>query len=151
MPRDSADSGFIDALSHHFPADMFSRADQSYLEEPRGRFQGAAGFVARPRSTEEVSALVKACAEASVGIVPYGGGTGLVAGQIAPEGDEEIPLILSLERMTTIRAVYPQENVLIADAGVILANIQTAAEDVDRLFPLSLASEGSARIGGLLR
>ena len=150
MPRDSADSGFIDALSHHFPADMFSRAEQSYLEEPRGRYQGARGFVARPRSTDEVSALVKACAEAGVGIVPYGGGTGLVAGQIAPEGDAEMPLILSLERMTTIRAVYPQENVLIADAGVILANIQSAAAEVDRLFPLSLASEGSARIGGLL-
>lgn len=150
MPRDSADSGFIDALSHHFPADMFARAEQSYLEEPRGRYQGAGGFVARPRSTEEVSALVEACAEAGVGIIPYGGGTGLVAGQIAPEGEPDMPLILSLERMSTIRAVYPQENVLIADAGVILANIQKAAEDVDRLFPLSLASEGSARIGGLL-
>lgn len=150
MPRDSADSGFIDALSHHFPADMFSRAEQSYLEEPRGRFQGARGYVARPRSTEEVSALVKACGEAGVGIVPYGGGTGLVAGQISPEAEPEMPLILSMERMSEIRAVYPQENVLIADAGVILANIQAAAEEVDRLFPLSLASEGSARIGGLL-
>jgi FAD/FMN-containing dehydrogenase len=85
-----------------------------------------------------------------VGVVPYGGGTGLVGGQIAPEGEPETPLILSLERMTQIRAVYPQENVLIADAGAILANIQDAAAEVDRLFPLSLASEGSARIGGLL-
>ncbi|WP_420380768.1 FAD-binding oxidoreductase [Marivita sp.] len=150
MPRDSADSGFIDALSHHFPADMFSRAEQSYLEEPRGRFQGAQGYVARPRSTKEVSALVKACGEAGVGIVPYGGGTGLVAGQIAPETEPDMPLILSMERMTEIRAVYPQENVLIAEAGAILANIQAAAEEVDRLFPLSLASEGSARIGGVL-
>lgn len=150
MPRDAADSGFIDALSQHFPADMFSRAEQSYLEEPRGRFQGAQGFVARPRNTQEVAALVKACNETGVGVVPYGGGTGLVGGQIAPEGEPETPLILSLERMTQIRAVYPQENVLIADAGAILANIQDAAAEVDRLFPLSLASEGSARIGGLL-
>ena len=150
MPRDAADSGFIDALSQHFPADMFSRAEQSYLEEPRGRFQGAQGFVARPRNTQEVAALVKACHETGVGVVPYGGGTGLVGGQIAPEGEPETPLILSLERMTQIRAVYPQENVLIADAGAILANIQDAAAEVDRLFPLSLASEGSARIGGLL-
>ena len=117
MPRDAADSGFIDTLSQHFPADMFSRAEQSYLEEPRGRFQGAQGFVARPRNTQEVAALVKACNETGVGVVPYGGGTGLVGGQIAPEGDPETPLILSLERMTQIRAVYPQENVLIADAG----------------------------------
>lgn len=150
MPRDSADSSFVERLSSGFPADMFARAEQSYLEEPRGRWQGARGFVARPRSTEEVSDLVKACNEAGVGIVPYGGGTGLVGGQIAPEGEPETPLILSLERMTRIRAVYPQENVLIADAGVILANIQAAAAEVDRLFPLSLASEGSARIGGLL-
>ena len=150
MPRDAADDSFIETLSHHFPADMFARADQSYLEEPRGRFQGMRGYVARPRSTQEVAALVKACGEARVGIVPYGGGTGLVGGQIAPEDDADTPLILSLERMAAIRAVYPQENVLIADAGAILATIQSAAEDVDRLFPLSLASEGSARIGGLL-
>ena len=150
MPRDSADSGFIDALSQRFPADMFTRAEQSYLEEPRGRFQGAQGFVARPRSTAEVSQLVAACNQSGVGIVPYGGGTGLVGAQIAPEGEPNTPLILSLERMTQIRAVYPQENVLIADAGVILANIQSAAAEIDRLFPLSLASEGSARIGGLL-
>src|SRR6056297_1633546 len=129
---------------------MFTRAEQSYLEEPRGRFQGAQGFVARPRSTAEVSQLVAACNESGVGIVPYGGGTGLVGAQIAPEGEPNTPLILSLERMTQIRAVYPQENVLIADAGVILANIQSAAAEIDRLFPLSLASEGSARIGGLL-
>ncbi len=150
MPRDAADSSFIDALASHFPADMFALADQSYLEEPRGRFQGIRGYVARPRSTQEVAALVKACGAAGVGIVPYGGGTGLVGGQIAPEGDSEAPLILSLERMTAIRAVYPQEYVVIAEAGAILATIQAAADDVDRLFPLSLASEGSARIGGLL-
>lgn len=150
MPRDAADSTFIDTLAAQFPDDMFGPADQSYLEEPRGRFQGMRGFVARPRTTEEVAALVKACSDAGVGIVPYGGGTGLVGGQIAPEGEAEAPLILSLERMTAIRAVYPQENVLIAEAGAILATIQSAASDVDRLFPLSLASEGSARIGGLL-
>jgi FAD/FMN-containing dehydrogenase len=150
MPRDSADSSFIEALSGKFPADMFARAEQSYLEEPRGRFQGAQGFVARPRNTEEVSTLVRACSETGVGIIPYGGGTGLVGAQIAPDAEPERPLILSLERMTSIRGVYPQENVLIADAGVILANIQSAAAEVDRLFPLSLASEGSARIGGLL-
>lgn len=150
MPRDSADGAFIDALSAQFPSGLFARAEQRYLEEPRGRFQGAQGFVARPRDTGEVAALVRACSEAGVGLVPYGGGTGLVGGQIAPEGSAETPLILSLERMTAIRAVYPQENVLIAEAGVILSSLQEAALEVDRLFPLSLASEGSARLGGLL-
>lgn len=150
MPRDSADAAFVDRLSAHFPDDMFALADQRYREEPRGRWQGAEGYVARPRSTDEVARLVRACAEAGVGVIPYGGGTGLVGGQIAPAGEAATPLLLSLERMTQIRAVYPQENVLIAEAGVILANLQDAARDADRLFPLSLASEGSARLGGLL-
>ncbi|MFP7570309.1 FAD-binding oxidoreductase [Marivita sp. S2033] len=150
MPRDSADSSFIDRLSNQFPPDTFAQAEQHYLKEPRGRWHGAQGYVARPRTTQEVAALVKACSDAGVGVIPYGGGTGLVGGQIAPEGDGESPLILSLERMTKIRAVYPLENVLVAEAGVILSNVQAAASDVDRLFPLSLASEGSARIGGLL-
>ena len=81
-------------------------------------------------------------------MVPYGGGTGLVGGQITPDGPA--PLLLSLERMTAIRAVHPSENVLVAEAGAILSDVQSAAEANGRLFPLSLASEGSARIGGLL-
>ncbi|WP_373354222.1 FAD-binding oxidoreductase [Pseudoroseicyclus sp. CXY001] len=124
------------------------RADTGpYHEDPRGRWRGR-GPVVAPRSTEEVAEVVRLCAEAGVGIVPYGGGTGLVGGQIMPEGP--VPLVLSLERMQAIRAVYPAENVLIAEAGCVLAEVQAAAEAEGRLFPLSLASEGSARIGGLL-
>ena len=118
-----------------------------YLSEPRGRWTGQ-GLVVAPSSTEEVAAVVKACAQAGVGIVPFSGGTGLVGGQIMPDGP--IPVVLSLDRMSRVRAVYPSENVLVCDAGTILADVQKAAEDVDRLFALSLASEGSARIGGLL-
>lgn len=118
-----------------------------YLSEPRGRWMGQ-GFVVAPSSTEEVAEVVKACAQAGVGIVPYSGGTGLVGGQIMTEG--QMPVVLSLDRMARIREVYPSENVLVCDAGAILADVQRAAEDVDRLFALSLASEGSARIGGLL-
>lgn len=130
------------------PADRFAAAEARYLEEPRGRYAGQSALVAYPRSTEEVAALVRLAAAERVGVVPYGGGTGLVGGQIAPDGPS--PLILSLEKMNAIRAVYPEENVLEAEAGVVLADIQKAAEDVGRLFPLSLASEGSARIGGNL-
>lgn len=86
--------------------------------------------------------------EADVAVVPYGGGTGLVGGQVMPEG--AAPLILSLERMNEIRALYPLENVVVAGAGAILSEVQEAARAQERLFPLSLASEGSARIGGLL-
>lgn len=118
-----------------------------YLVEPRGRWAGQ-GVVVAPANTQEVAAVVAACAKASVGIVPYSGGTGLVGGQVMPDGPR--PVILSLDRMTRIRQVYPSENVLVCDAGVVLADVQAAAQRVDRLFPLALASEGSARIGGLL-
>jgi len=135
-------------LRASLPDDRFAAAEARHLEEPRGRYVGRAGLVATPRSTQEVAMLIKAAGAARVGVIPYGGGTGLVGGQVAPDGP--IPLIISLEKMNGIRQVFPEENVLIAEAGVILADVQSAAEGVDRLFPLSLASEGSARIGGLL-
>lgn len=140
---------FLDTLAKQLPADTLRRPEPRYLEEPRGRYQGQAGAaLALPRSVEEVSILVTACNAARVAVVPYGGGTGLVGGQIMPEGPA--PLILSLERMNRIRAVHPLENVLVAEAGAILADVQAAAEAADRLFPLSLAAEGTARIGGNL-
>ncbi|WP_299611490.1 FAD-binding oxidoreductase [uncultured Tateyamaria sp.] len=136
------------AIRTTLPADRFAEADAAHLHEPRGRYSGQAGLLARPRSTQEVAALVRAASDMRVPIIPYGGGTGLVGGQVAEDGP--VPLILSLEKMSDIRGVYPEENVLIADAGVILADVQAAAAQVDRLFPLSLAAEGSARIGGNL-
>ncbi|MCA0939548.1 FAD-binding oxidoreductase [Salipiger pacificus] len=148
MPLDPADDAFADTLSRALPEGALRRAEPRYLEEPRGRWQGISGWVALPRSVEEVAAIVRACNAARVGLLPYGGGTGLVGGQIAPEGPA--PLILSLERMSAIRATYPEENVLVAEAGAVLADVQAAALAVNRLFPLSLASEGTARIGGLL-
>lgn len=145
----------LNALSADFLAAVESRvpgllreAAPRDLEEPRGRWTGQGRAVACPRSTADVAALVRACAEARVGIVPLGGGTGLVGGQLLPEGPE--PLILSLERMTALRAGYPDENVLVVEAGMILQQVQDEAEKLGRLFPLSLASEGSARIGGVM-
>ncbi len=129
------------------PAAAFKEDDTPYLTEPRGRWAGQ-GLVVAPGSTQEIATVVKACADARIGIVPYSGGTGLVGGQLMPDGPA--PVVLSLERMNRIRDVYPTENVMVCDAGVILADVQKAAKDVGRLFPLSLASEGSARIGGLL-
>ncbi|MDG1118314.1 MAG: FAD-binding oxidoreductase [Flavimaricola sp.] len=143
----SASTEFIASLRGMLPDATFRDATPGYLQEPRGRWSGM-GEVLAPATTEEVAAIVRACAAARVGIVPYGGGTGLVGGQIYPDGP--MPVILSLERMRRIRAVHPTENVLVADGGTILADIQAAAEAEGRLFPLSLASEGSARIGGLL-
>jgi FAD/FMN-containing dehydrogenase len=123
-------------------------ANEAYLEEPRGIWQGQTAYVVKPSSREEVADVLRFANAHGHAVQPYGGGTGLVGGQITPEGPT--PIILSLEKMTRIRAVYPRENIMIAEAGAILADIQAAAEKVDRLFPLSLASEGSARIGGNL-
>ncbi|MEW9919310.1 FAD-binding oxidoreductase [Marimonas sp. MJW-29] len=148
MTLNSADTAFRDRLITELPEDIFRPIEPRYLEEPRGRYAGQDALLALPRTTQEVATLIRHAAAARVGVVPYGGGTGLVGGQIYSEGPA--PLILSLERMNKVRAVFPGENVLIAEAGVILADVQAAADAVDRLFPLSLAAEGSARIGGNL-
>ncbi|QQA44140.1 FAD-binding oxidoreductase [Pelagovum pacificum] len=140
-----ADDDFLSRLD--LPDAAFRETTEAYLKEPRGRYHGK-GRVIAPGSTDEVSRLLRACHEAAVPVVPYSGGTGLVSGQIMESGAK--PVILSLERMSEVRALHLTENVLVADAGCILADVQKAAADVDRLFPLSLASEGSARIGGLL-
>ena len=148
MTRNPVTADFIAGLRTQLPAATFRDLTPSYLEEPRGRYHGHGGLLTAPASTEEVALIVRACNDARVGLVPYGGGTGLVGGQVMEEGPA--PVIMSLERMNAIRGVYPRENVLVAEAGAILAEIQAAAEAEDRLFPLSLASEGSARIGGNL-
>ena len=119
-----------------------------YLVEPRGRWRGHAALVARPADTGAVAEVVRRCAAARVGVIPYGGGTGLVGGQVMERGPA--PIVLSLERMNAIRRIDPAEGAMIVEAGAILAQVRAAAEGADRLFPLALASEGSARIGGLL-
>lgn len=137
-----------DQLSASLPAAVFRDLTPAYLEEPRGRYKGRDGLLLAPGSAQEVSTIVKACNAARVGIIPYGGGTGLVGGQVSDAGPA--PVILSLERMTAIRDVNPLENVLVCEAGAILQSVQEAAEAEGRLFPLTLASQGSARIGGNL-
>jgi FAD/FMN-containing dehydrogenase len=144
MRLNPADAAFAAGL----PAAVVSPAEPRFLEESRGRVLGIGAFVARPRDVAEVAAIVRACAAARVGIVPYGGGTGLVLGQVMSEGPA--PLILSLERMAAVRGLWPEEGVLVAEAGAVLADVQAAAEGAGRVFPLSLASQGSARIGGLM-
>lgn len=139
----------IDAdLTAALPGIDLIPATETYLEEPRGRFHGQALAVARPRTPQEVAQIVRLAARTGQPLVPYSGGTGLVGGQISQDGPA--PIVISLERMATIRAVYAEEAVLVAEAGAILQTVQSAAEEAGLLFPLSLASEGSARIGGLL-
>ena len=135
-------------LAAMLPEGVLRPVEPRHLEEPRGRYHGHAGLLAAPHNVEEAAAIVRACAAARVGIVPLGGGTGLVAGQVMPEGPA--PLLLSLERMTRVRETPPMENVMLAEAGVTLQAARDAAEGAGRLFPLSLASQGTATIGGNL-
>lgn len=148
MTLNPADPAFEAALRAYLPSEVFRPVEPRYLEEPRGLYAGQSAILALPRDADEVSTLIRHANAARVGVIPYGGGTGLVGGQVAEDGPA--PLILSLERMNKVRAVYPDENVLVAEAGVILSDVQDAAENVGRLFPLTLAAQGSARIGGNL-
>ncbi|MDO8934194.1 MAG: FAD-binding oxidoreductase [Rhodocyclaceae bacterium] len=118
-----------------------------YLRDWRGRYQGAALCVVRPGSTEEVAAVVKLCAVAGAAIVPQGGNTGLCGGA-TPCGTAEV--VVSLTRLKRIRAVDAANNTITVDAGCTLLEVQEAAAAADRLFPLSLAAEGTATIGGNL-
>lgn len=119
-----------------------------HLVEWRERYQGATPLLLRPSSVEAVSAIVRICDATRTAIVPQGGNTGLVGGQIPNADGSEV--LLSLERLNRVRAVDPFANTMTVEAGVVLANVQAQADAVDRLFPLSLASEGSATIGGLV-
>jgi FAD/FMN-containing dehydrogenase len=119
-----------------------------FLTDWRKRYTGRALAVAQPDTTMDVAAIVRWCAERRVPIVPQGGNTGMVGGATPDEGGRA--LVLSLARMNRIRAIDPVNNAITVEAGVILANLQQAARDADRLFPLSLAAEGSCTVGGNL-
>jgi len=120
----------------------------SYLTDWRQRFTGKALAIVKPGSTEEVAAIVRLCHASGVPIVPQGGNTGLVLGSVPDESGTAI--VLSLTRLNRIRALDTVNNTVTVEAGCILENIQTAATDAARLFPLSLAAEGSCTIGGNL-
>ena len=119
-----------------------------YLKEPRGLFNGKAQAVVRPGSVAEVSAVMKWASETGATVVPQGGNTGMVGGQVPVAEGREI--ILSLQRLDRIRSVDAAGDTMTVEAGVILQKAQEAAEAAGRLFPLSLASEGSCTVGGNL-
>ncbi|WP_276285514.1 FAD-binding oxidoreductase [Brucella abortus] len=120
----------------------------AYLIEQRDLYHGRTPLVLRPGSTEEVAAIMKLATETRTPVVPQGGNTGLVGGQQPDESGAAI--ILSLGRMNRIRNLDTVGNLVTLEAGVILKNLQDAAEKAGRLFPLSLGAEGSCQIGGNL-
>jgi FAD/FMN-containing dehydrogenase len=119
-----------------------------YLREWRNLYTGHAQALVRPSSTAEVSAIMRLAMETETPVVPQSGNTGGVGGQIPDQSGKAI--LMSLSRMDRIRDIQPLSNMMTVEAGVILQNLQTAATDVDRFFPMSLPSEGSCMIGGNL-
>jgi len=119
-----------------------------YTTDWRKQYRGAALCVARPAGTGEVAALVRSCAESGTAIVPQGGNTGLSGGSVPTGTRPEI--VLSLSRMNRVREIDPLNDTITVEAGCVLANVQRAADEAGRLFPLSLAAEGSCQIGGNL-
>lgn len=122
-----------------------------YVEDWRGRYRGETLAVVQPCTTEEVAAVVKACAKAGVKIVPQGGHTSMVGGA-TPVGTRKdngtAPVVLSLRRMNRILDIDPVGNTLVAQAGCILQNLQEAAEQHDRLYGVTFGAQGSCQIGG---
>jgi FAD/FMN-containing dehydrogenase len=120
----------------------------AYCTDWRGAGSGRPLCVVRPGSTAEVSTAVRLCHEAGTPVVPHGGGTGLSGGALPDDSGSQV--VLSLARLRAVRGVDAAGDTLTVEAGVVLADVQAAAASVDRLFPLSLASEGSCTIGGNL-
>src|SRR5574337_2070691 len=121
---------------------------QPYLTDWRERYRGRALAVVRPGSTDEVAAVVRTCAEAGVPILPQGGNTGLCGG--ATPDDSGDAIVLSLRRLQHIRSIDLDNDTMDVEAGCVLQTVQEAAHEAGRLFPLSLAAEGSCTIGGNL-
>ena len=119
-----------------------------YVNDWRDLFHGASPLVLRPQTTEEVASIVALCNEARIGVVPQGGNTGLVGGSVPGTSGGEV--LLSLGRMKRVREVDAVNYTMTVEAGCVLADVQAAAREAGRLFPLSLAAEGSCQIGGNL-
>jgi FAD/FMN-containing dehydrogenase len=121
-------------------------AKAPYLVERRDKYFGAAAMVLRPADVTQVSQILRIANETRTAIVPQAGNTGLVGGQIPFESGHEV--VVSVSRLDAVRDLDALDNTLVAEAGCILANVQQAADDADRLFPLSLAAQGTCEIGG---
>jgi len=121
---------------------------EPFTVDHRHLYHGATPLVLRPDDTEQVAAILRLCHEAGIGVVPVGGNTSYCGGATPSEDGSQI--VVSMSRMRRIRSVDPLNYTMIAEAGCVLAQVQAAAADVDRLFPLSLGSEGSCQLGGNL-
>ena len=119
-----------------------------YFEDPRGRFHGQAALIALPSDTDQVAAVMRLCHDRDIKVIPYGGGTGVVAGQLSIDCNDVV--ILSLERMNRMRDFSLADGAMTVEAGAILEQVHGLAEAHGMTFPLSMGSKGSCTIGGNL-
>ena len=138
-----AERKIIEALGESAIQDLSS--DQK--TEPRGNYTNYASKVIRPSNTHEVSLTMSILNDMCINTIPYCGGTGLVGGQMAPNSDY---FLLSLDKMNVLRDASLSDGTLTVEAGMILSDVQSHAKKINRMFPLSLASEGTCQIGGNL-
>ena len=130
--------GYVDAPAERAP----------FETDWRDQYHGKAALVLKPAATEEVARIVKVLAQARIGIVPQGGNTSLCGGSVPDASGRQV--VVNLSRMNRVRAVDAENNTMTVEAGCVLAQLQSVAAEHDRLFPLSLAAEGSCEIGGNL-
>jgi len=138
----------IDALKTALPDGAWTQdADiiEPHLTEWRDKYYGETPLMLTPRTTEECSEAVKICAKHKIAIMPQGGNTGLVGGN-TPQGE----VLISLKKMNNIREINPTSNNMIVEAGAILQNVLDAANESNRKFPMTLSSQGSCTVGGVL-
>jgi len=121
---------------------------EAYLTEWRGLYHGRTPVMVSPRSTAEAAGILRICHANRIGVVPQGGNTGLVGGAIPNSSAARPEILLSARRLRRVREIDVDNYTITAEAGCILADVQAAAEAADRLFPLSLAAEGSCQLGG---
>ena len=141
----------LESLRAAFSGRLLTGADAApFLTDYRGKWTGQALAVAQPDSADEVAKAVAWCHANRVPVVPQGGNTGLSGGSVPQTDPAPLPLVISLARLNRIRAVDPLNNTIVVEAGVTLLQVQEAAKEVGRLFPLSLAAEGTCTIGGNL-
>jgi len=150
QPRGLSSDVYSRLLSIVGQSALITDADElvPYLREQRGNYQGHSQLCILPSTTQQVADVVRTLYEAGIPMVPQGGNTGLCGGAVAAESGEQV--LINLKRMNRIRAVDADNFTLTVEAGCILADVQAAALAAERLFPLSLAAEGSCQIGGNL-
>ena len=139
------------SLRAAFCGRLLTGADAApFLTDYRGKWTGQALAVVQPDSAEEVANVVTWCHTHRVPVVPQGGNTGLSGGSVPEATSDPLPVVVSLTRLSQIRAIDPLNNTMLVEAGVTLLQVQEAARQAGRLFPLSLAAEGTCTIGGNL-